>query len=76
MWRRLPEGVTLLAWTARNRCLFFLPTPGMRANRKYGKRAPTPAEVWRERKGWRKLKLRVRGRDRHLQVKMVGPVVR
>ena len=76
MWRRLPDGVTLLARTARNRCLFFLPTPGMRANRKYGEKAPTPREVWRERKGWRKLRLRVRGRDRHLQIKVVGPVVR
>ncbi len=76
MWRRLPQGVILLARTARNRCLFFLPTADMRPNRRYGKKAPTPAEVWRERKGWRKLTLVVRGRDRHLQIKVVGPVVR
>lgn len=76
MWRRIPSGVILLARTARNRRLYFLPKAGMRANRKYGERAPKPEEVWQERKGWRELRLEVRGRERHLQVKVVGPVVR
>jgi len=76
LWRRLPAGVILLARSARNRRLYFLPEPGMRKNRKYGHPAPTPAEVWRERKGWRHLHLWVRGRKRRLQVKVVGPVVR
>ena len=75
-WRHLPPGVILLARSARNRRLFFLPEPGMRRNRKYGHPAPTPAEVWKERKGWRSLTLEVRGRTRHLQVKVIGPVLR
>ncbi len=77
MWKGLPEGVILMVRSARNRALFFLPTSEMRANRKYGNRAPTPAELWRQRKGWQKLKkMEVRGRTRELQVKVVGPVVR
>ena len=76
MWRRLPDGVVLLARSARNRCLYFLPGPGMRANRLYGERAQRPEEVWRERRGWRRVRVRVRGRERHLEVKVVGPVVR
>jgi hypothetical protein len=77
MWKELPEGVILMARSARNRALFFLPTSEMRANRKYGERAPTPAELWRQRKGWQKLEeMEIRGRRRELQVKVVGPVVR
>ena len=76
MWRRLPERVVLLARSAKNRSLYFLPTPEMRANRLYGEKAPTPQQVWRERKGWRKVTVHVRGRDRHLQTKVIGPVIR
>ena len=76
LWKRLPWGVILLARSARNRRLFFLPEPGMRPNRKYGHPAPTPAQVWGERRGWREVQIQVRGRQRHLQVKVVGPVVR
>lgn len=76
LWRKVPEGVIVFARSARNRRLFYLPEAGMRPNRKYGRPAPTPAEVWKERKGWRKLTIEVRGRTRHLQVKVVGPVLR
>ncbi len=75
-WKHLPEGVILLARSARNRRLFFLPEPTMRRNRKYGRPAPTPQEVWKQRKGWRKHTLEVRGRTRHVQVKVLGPVIR
>lgn len=76
LWRGLPEGVILMARTARNRKLYFLPTSEMRKNRRYGKPAPTPAEVWREREGWKKITIEVRGRERRLQIKVIGPVVR
>ena len=76
LWKHLPDGVILLARSARNRVLWTLPGPTARANRKYGERAPTPAAYWRERKGWRRLRLLVRGRPRHLQVKVAGPFVR
>lgn len=61
-----------MARSAKNRRLFFLPGPDMRPNRKYGHPAPIPQEVWRERTGWRKARVEVRGRTRHLQVKVVG----
>jgi hypothetical protein len=76
LWKHLPEGVVLLARSAKNRVLWTLPAPTARKNRKYGERAPTPADYWRERKGWRPLQLQVRGKVRHLQVKVVGPFVR
>jgi hypothetical protein len=76
LWQQLPEGVIMLARSARNRVLYSLPGPTARRNRKYGGRAPAPADYWRNRRGWRKLMLQVRGRDRHLQVKVAGPFLR
>ena len=71
LWKRLPEGVILRVRTARNRVLSFLPEAGMRPNRKDGRPAPRPAQVWRERKGWRHKRIQVRGRLRHLQGKVM-----
>lgn len=76
LWQHLPEGVILLARSAKNRVLWTLPAVSARKNRKYGERAPTPADIWRERRGWRSLQLQVRGRTRHLQVKVAGPFLR
>jgi len=76
LWRSLPPGVIALVRTAKNRRLYFLPSADQGRRRKYGDAAPRPQEVWRERRGWRHLTLRVRGRKRHLQVKVLGPVVR
>ena len=76
LWSNLPEGVVLLARSAKNRVLWHLPDKTARKNRKYGERAPNPADYWRQRKGWRRLKLEVRGRTRHLQVKVSGPFLR
>ena len=76
LWKHLPEGVILLARSAKNRVLWRLPASTARKNRKYGERVPTPANYWQERKGWRRLNLEVRGRVRHLQVKVVGPLLR
>lgn len=76
LWQHLPAGVILMARSAKNRVLWELPGPTARKNRKYGRRAPTPADYWQERKGWRRLQLLVRGKERHLQVKVAGPFVR
>jgi hypothetical protein len=76
LWKQLPAGVILLARSAKNRVLYHLPAPDAHRNRKYGERAPTPADYWQQRRGWRKLELQVRGRERHLQVKVKGPFLR
>lgn len=76
LWKHLPAGVILLARSAKNRVLWHLPGPESRTNRRYGERAPVPADYWRERKGWRPLQLQVRGKKRHLQVKVAGPFLR
>lgn len=79
LWRALPERVTLLVRSAKNRVLYELPptTPGGRGRpRHYGPRTPTPQQVWQERRGWQSLTLLVRARLRHLQVKVRGPYLR
>ncbi|HRQ15316.1 MAG TPA: hypothetical protein PK205_18620 [Promineifilum sp.] len=76
LWQHLPDGVILLARSARNRVLWHLPGPQARPNRRYGERASGPADYWREPKGWRSLHLQVRGKERHLQVKVAGPFLR
>lgn len=79
LWQGLPEGVILLARSAKNRVLHHLPTPQTnRRGRKrlYGERAATPQAIWQERTGWKALSLWVRGKERHLQVKVRGVFVR
>lgn len=76
LWKYLPAGVILLARSARNRVLWHLPGPDARKNCKYGERAPTPVDYWRQRIGWQRLVLTVRDRPRHLQVKVAGPFLR
>jgi len=76
LWKHLPAGVILLARSAKNRVLWHLPGPDARKNRKYGERAPTPADYWRQRTGWQRLVLTVRSKQRHLQVKVAGPFLR
>lgn len=78
LWKHLPDGVSLLARSAKNRVLFHLPTPQTGRGRKriYGERASSPQQIWQARKGWRKLELMVRGRTRHLQYKVSQPVLR
>jgi hypothetical protein len=76
LWQHLPDGVILLARSAKNRVLYDLPPDHAHGNRKYGERAPTPQAFWRKRKGWRKLELFVRGKLRRLQVRVEGPFLR
>jgi hypothetical protein len=79
LWKSLPRQTVLLARSARNRALYALPPAragGRGRRRVYGPKAPTPQEVWAERRGWQALTLQVRGRERHLQVKVRGPFLR
>lgn len=78
LWRDLPEGVTLLARSAKNRLLYHRPGPptGRGRPRTYGARAPTPQQVWQQRRGWQARQFMVRGKLRHLQVKVSGPFLR
>lgn len=76
LWQGLPEGVVMLARSAKNRRLFHWPAVGGHGNRRYGPRAASPQEVWAERAGWRRVKVLVRGKARDLQVKVSGPLQR
>lgn len=76
LWKHLPAGVILIARSAKNRVLYTLPASDARRNRKYGERAASPQQQWRVRTGWQRLTLTVRGRDRHLRVKVSGPYLR
>ncbi len=77
LWRALPQGVTLLARSAKNRVLYHLPDETQHGNRKYGKRAPAPQAIWQNKKTrWREVILDVRGKTRHLQVHVTGPFLR
>jgi hypothetical protein len=76
LWRDLPARTTLLARTACNRVLYALPPTDAHRNRRYGARAPTP-QVWlRERAGWRRSTLTVRGRELALRYRVEGPFLR
>ncbi len=76
LWRRLPERVILLARSARNRALYYLPTAQMHRSRKYGEHAPEPQAFWREKSGWKRMTLLLRGRQRRLQYRVEGPFLR
>lgn len=78
LWQHLPEGVILLARSAKNRVLYALPHPKTGRGRKadYGQRVPSPQAVWQGRTGWQKLVLDVRDCLRHLEYKISVPVLR
>jgi len=80
LWQNLPAGVILLVRSAKNRVLYHLPAAEKKQGRGrkplYGERAPSPQELWREKKGWRKLEIRVRNKLRHLQYRLQAPVLR
>lgn len=76
LWQQLPQGVTLLARSAKNRVLYHLPDETMHGNRKYGNQALKPQQVWQTNRRWQHLALEVRGKTRHLQVCVRGVFVR
>jgi hypothetical protein len=79
LWNALPAGVILLVRSAKNRVLYHLPpipSKGRGRKRRYGQRAATPQTIWQQRQGWQKVTLLVRGKVRHLQVKVEGGFLR
>lgn len=77
LWQQLPEGMILLARSAKNRALYYLPDKTLHGNRKYGDRAPQPQAIWQDKKTrWRNVDIEVRGKTRHLNVHVSGPLLR
>ena len=78
-WKGLPDRVIALGRTARNRVFYYLPPKGEKKRghpKKYGDRVPSPAQVLKEKKGWKKIALPVRGRIEEVMYKVIGPIVR
>mgnify|MGYP001233777970 FL=1 len=76
LWKKLPDGVNLLVRTAKNRVLHHLPNPNGR-KKKYGERAETPQQMWaKDWLDWLVCVLTIRGKQRRLRYRVVGPVIR
>lgn len=77
-WQGLPEGTAALVRTARNRRLRELPAPYQGRGRRclYGKEAPRPAQWLRQRQGWGKAQVGVRGRLIGMRYRVLGPYLR
>ena len=75
-WAGLPERTVAVVRSARNRALFELPAADAHGNRKYGAKAPAPAEWLKERKGFQRQIVIVRGQARTMSYRVEGPFVR
>lgn len=79
IWRALPNNTTLIVRCARNRAVYALPeTPALRGRGRpasYGERHPAPHKWLRPRKMLKKLTVKIRGRDRELRYRVIGPVL-
>jgi hypothetical protein len=78
LWRGLPQRTVAVIRTAKNRRLRELPPPysGHGPHRKYGAVAPAPAAWLKQRKGFRKTLVQVRGRSLQMRYRVCGPYVR
>ncbi len=78
LWRGLPERTILVVRTAKNRRLRELPVAysGRGRRRKYGEQAPRPADWLKQRKGFQKTDVDVRGRTIQMRYRVLGPYVR
>lgn len=74
-WKTLPDGVITLVRSAKNRHLRELYT-GDDGRRKYGEKAPTPAEWLKVKAGWKKKTLLIRNRKRKMVYRVEGPFIR
>jgi len=75
-WAGLPARTVAIVRTARNRCLYHLPGQDAHGNRKYGEKAKQPFEWLKQRKGFQKLDVMVRGRLRSMRFRIEGPFLR
>jgi len=75
-WPGLPTNTIGIVRTARNRCLYELPSATAHGNCKYGKKAPAPHEFLRKRKKFKYKNIMIRGRERCMRYRVEGPFVR
>ena len=77
-WRGLPNQVTALVRTAKNRALYRRPGPYPRKGkpRTYGDQAPAPQDYAKQRAGWQTTTLTVRGKTRRTVYRVEGPFLR
>lgn len=82
LWRHAPERTVLLVRTLSNRCLYSMPTPlegprGRGRPASYGERLPKPSSYLQSRTAahWKEVDLPVRGRQRHLKYRVIGPAL-
>lgn len=79
LWRQLPERVSLITRTARNRALYWLPQPQSGPGRpaSYGDKAPHPAD-WLHAglRNWPQPQMLVRGKSIQMRYQLLGPLVR
>jgi hypothetical protein len=77
-WCGLPARAAAIVRTAKNRRLRELPPvyAGRGRRRKYGAVAPAPADWLKERKGWAKTLVSVRGRQIQMRYRVFGPYLR
>lgn len=75
-WPGLPERTVGVVRTARNRCLYHLPSVDAHGNCKYGEKAPAPHQWLKQRKGFAKATVMVRGQQRTMRYRIEGPFVR
>jgi len=75
-WAGLPKRTIAIVRTARNRCLYHLPGQDAHGNRKYGEQAKHPFEWLKQRKGFKRLDVMVRGRLRPMRFRIEGPFLR
>ena len=75
-WPGLPDNTVAIVRTARNRSLYYLPAADAHGNRLYGDKAPSPHKWLKKRKGFKRRKICVRGRQRPMRYRVEGPFVR
>lgn len=75
-WPSLPVRTVGVVRTARNRCLYYLPSSDAHGNRKYGEKAPAPHQWLKQRKGFSRATVMVRGQPRTMRYRVEGPFVR
>jgi len=78
IWNQVPERTTLMVRCAKNRALYHLPGAGTGKRgrpRDYGARLPRPDSMLRQKGDWDKRTVLIRGRERTLQYRVVGPVL-
>lgn len=75
-WPGLPKNTVGVVRTARNRCLYNLPSATAHGNRKYGDKASAPHEFLRKRTEFSYQNIMIRGRERRMRYRVEGSFIR